>query len=118
VAAPLREAREQRQHAVERPVGLPSAPGRAGQAEVLHHRQRAEDAAAFRHHGDAAPGAAERRFGGRVRAVDQHLAAPRRHLAHQGADQRGLAHAVPAHEADASPGRIAKSTPRSTEPAP
>ena len=100
---PLRcaEAGKERQHALLRPGRRRAV--RAGprrQAEVLEHGQAAEHAAALRHDGDAAPRPAEGRLARHLAPVHQHRAGARRHLAHEGADQRGLAHAVAAHQAD------------------
>ncbi len=56
VAEPLGQAREGREHAVERPArARPSAPAARRHHEVLAHREVREDAAAFRHVADAEP---------------------------------------------------------------
>ena len=81
----------------------PSRPGRARHHQVLAHRQVGEDAAAFGHVGRrraAPPRAAARATTSCPPTHDAALAL--RHVAEQRADQRGLAHAVAAEQADAS----------------
>src|SRR5262249_39957187 len=64
--------------------------------------------AALRHIGDAAPGDGKGREAGNVLAIEQDRALPRPHQPNERADQRGLAHAVAAHEADGLAGADAE----------
>ena len=101
VAEPLGEPREGRQHALEGPVALAVDAGARAHHEVLAHRQVREDAAAFGHVADAAA-APSSRAPGRSRRGRASRTRPTAgaHIAHQRADQRRLAHAVAAEQAE------------------
>src|SRR4029079_14286694 len=77
--------------------------------EVLAHREIRKDAAALRHVGDARARYAMRRLVRRIAAADMDASLPGAHEAQEGAQKRGLAHAVAAHQADrlAAPDRKA-----------
>jgi hypothetical protein len=73
---------------------------RARHHEVLAHAQVGEDAAPFRHVGDAGAGDGVRLVLRHVAAAHAHGALLRPHQAEHGFQQRGLAHAVAAHQAE------------------
>src|SRR5262249_1751107 len=79
--------------AIERPARRTEPRCRGGN-EVLLDRQGREDLSALRH--EAEPGLRDRegREPDQRAAVEDHGATARAHEAHQGADRRGLAHAV------------------------
>ena len=96
----LAQPREGRHDALEVPFLAAIHAGARGHDQVLAHRQVGEDAAPFRHVGDAGAGDGVRRGLRHVAAthLDAALAWP--HQAEHGFQQRGLAHAVAAHQAD------------------
>ncbi len=92
--------RKNADHAVDRVLlGLPRIRG-PGQPEVFLRAQAGQDAAALRHVADAEAAALVRRPLRDIDAVDDDLAPGRRHQAHDGLQQGGLAHAVVADDAD------------------
>ena len=95
----LVEPRKQLVDARERPARRPIAAGTRGKSEIFLDGQVGEDAAVFRH--EREPAARDRR-GPRtcdVATVELDAAGARTHQAHQGAQQRRLAHAVAAEQA-------------------
>jgi hypothetical protein len=85
------------------------ATGARGQAhaQVVFHRQAAEDLAALRHVADAGAHAFVGRGLGDVGAAQHHAPGLHRHHAHQALQQRGLAHAVAAqHHGDLAHARL------------
>ena len=90
----LQEAREHLVGALERPRSATAA----GHLEVLPHAERRKDAPALRDERHPEIGHPERRPPRDVLLLEAHGAAPRRREADDGADQGGLAHAVPAED--------------------
>src|SRR5215470_789535 len=90
VASALAQPREELVHALQAPA--PAAAPR--HLEVLAHGERRKDTTALGHEGHAAVHHAIRWPGGDVRSLEAHPAAARRREADDGADERGLAHAV------------------------
>jgi hypothetical protein len=108
----LFQAREGLQHALVGPVALAARAGAGGHFQVLDHAQVAEDAAALGHVGHAELGDLVRRAPGHGLPITS--TPPRAGLdqAHDGFQQRALAHAVAAHQADGFAARTVKLTPR------
>ena len=78
--------------------GLPAGSGCRGGGEVLPHREAGEDAAPLRHQAEAELGDAERGQPAQLPPFEGDRAAMRRGHSHDGADGRGLAHAVAAEQ--------------------
>ncbi|MNV86392.1 hypothetical protein D3C71_1804210 [compost metagenome] len=83
-------------HGAQRPRS--GAVGEGTHLQVLLHRQRREQHAAFRHHGDAQAGQCLGRHAGHIGTVKTDAALARRHQPRDRAQQRGLARAVGADE--------------------
>ena len=94
IGRPLAQPRKQSIHLLEAPP-----PGAAaGHLEVLPHAQRREDAPALRHQRHAQLDHAERGQAADLGVLVADAALARRGEAHDGADQRGLAHPVAAQD--------------------
>ena len=102
LVAPLGEPRKISERLVEQmlaPRIVDAGAVEAG-AQVLHHREQAEDAAVLRHVADAEPRQAMRRQAGDGGAVEENAALARLHQAHDRLQGRALADAVAAEQAD------------------
>src|SRR5215218_1954740 len=97
------QAREQLVDALERPARRAGAGGR-GRDEVLVNGERRKHLPALGHEADAALGDPVWREPGERAALEDDLAAARRHEPHDGVHGRGLAHAVTAQERHDLPG--------------
>ena len=89
---------EELEHLVGHRVQLAGQRREAGH-QVLAHGQQREDLAALRHVGDAGAGAGMGGQAGDVAVAPQDAAGADRLVAHDGAQQRGLAHPVAAQHA-------------------
>ena len=95
VGEPLRQAREQLEHARLRPVTRPR-----GDLEVLVHRQRGKDLALLRHIAEAGERAGIDRHARDALSGEQDVALMQAGVAHDGGKERGLADAVAPDDAD------------------
>src|SRR5579863_5563913 len=92
----LAQSRKQRVDPLHAPaVALGAVPG---DQEIVFDRQGRKHAAALGHQTHAVAHDGERRMAGDVGALEEHLAAARRHEADDGVDERSLAHAVSAKQ--------------------
>ena len=102
LAAPLRQHRKEREHLVEQAAALffgHAVAVEAG-AQVLHHREQAEDAAVLRHIADAAARELVRRQAGDGAALEPDRTAARAHQPHDRFQRGALADAVAAEQTD------------------
>ena len=100
VAAALGEPRKQRVDFLDGPgIGIAETVAGGGD-EIFVHRQVRKDLAAFRHQADAEFCDLIRRQAAHFLAGEADRACAGRRHAHDGADGRGLAHAVAAHQGD------------------
>src|SRR5215469_14666181 len=90
IAPTLAQPGEELVHAFQAPAPAPAP----RHLEILADGEGGEDAAPLRHKGHAALYHAIRRPGGDVRSLEAHAAAAGRCEADDGADERGLAHAI------------------------
>jgi hypothetical protein len=93
----LGEPRKQLKYTHHRPPVRPIDAGAFSDLQVLAHRKRPENAAAFRHVGNAALRDAKRGGARHVLTGDQDAARACAHQPHDRADKRCFAHPVAAH---------------------
>jgi hypothetical protein len=94
------QSRKHLQHVVQRPAPFAGAVQTLGDAQVLHHREAAEDALAIQHERDAGLRDRVGGPGSDVDAVQHDLAAEGPHRPRDRLEQRGLADAIAAEHAD------------------
>ena len=94
------QPREQRQHALDRPLLGFAGIRRPGEPQIFMRAQTRKNAAALRHIQNSKPAALMRGPTGHIDAVDHDLAAARRQQTHDRLHERGLAHAVVADDTD------------------
>ena len=94
------QPRQQADHALDRALLGLAGVRRPGEAQILLRGQAGQDAAALRHIADAEAAALMRGPLRDVDAVDHDAAAGRRQQTHDRLQQRGLAHAVVADDAE------------------
>src|SRR5690348_568399 len=101
---PCTQSRERVEHALVRPAGAPIARRTRRKKKVLAHAQVRKDAAALGDIRHAHPRDPVRRLPRAIAAANEHAARARRREADQRADERRLAHAVAAEQAERLPG--------------